>query len=251
NQVKVMHINMNILNTYTINVLAQINLLTRLILMGAEHYDMLDGISDMIISVSLMKTFVWVSMYNYVSFITYAALMFSTDYETNRRVWVSCLIIFGNSLFSGIVTFVLEFDFINGVIYVLITFCFSNLSCVAFMLIKAENIREDIRLNSFHIRKKSYTVSLRWQVKDNVRVDKDTRFLVVGAAVQISFYLPFFFVPPLFLGENAEWRSTLELSKALFQLLSAYGFGIAELFVLFAFSRHKEFVKSALGRPTT
>lgn len=38
------------------------------------------------------------------------------------------------------------------------------------MLIKAENIREDERLNSFNFRRNSYTISQRWQVKVNVKL---------------------------------------------------------------------------------
>ncbi|KAF8374908.1 hypothetical protein PRIPAC_81337 [Pristionchus pacificus] len=249
-EVKVMHINMNILNTYTI-VLVQINLIARIVLMAVEITETVKGMEETLVCVSLIKTIVWVSIYNYITFITYAALLFSSDYETNRRIWVSFLLIICNSLISCSFAFLLVYDYLNGVIYVLLVFCVSNLSCALFMVIKAENIREDERLNSFNFRRNSYTISQRWQVKDNVKLAMESRSLVLGGAVQISFYLPFFFLPPLYLGDKPEWRATLEMSKAVFQLISSYGFAIAELYVLFTFSRQRDFIKSLVGIQTT
>ncbi|GMS94881.1 hypothetical protein PENTCL1PPCAC_17056, partial [Pristionchus entomophagus] len=248
--VKVMHINMHILNTYTICGLSQINMFSRISIMIVEVAERFEGISEFLIVVSFIKTFAWVSIYNFITYITYAAFIFSSDYERNNRIWVSYLLILGNSLFSGMMAVLLMFDILNGVIYAFLVFCVSNVSCAAFMLIKAENVKENARLNNFDFRNSDYTVSQRWQVKDNVRLSMDSRLLVFGSALQISFYLPFFFLPPFFLGDKPEERATLELYKAIFHLISAYGFAIAELFVVIAFSRNRDYIRSMMGVPT-
>ncbi|GMT22633.1 hypothetical protein PFISCL1PPCAC_13930, partial [Pristionchus fissidentatus] len=243
-QVKAVHINMNILNTYTIIFLSTTLLVLRMVFVLIDNGNFPD-MGDLILIVSLVKLFAFVSIYNYITYITYAALIYSLDYESNRRLWIPCLLITVNSIISSIIATLLTYEKLNGAVYVAFVFCMSNISCAIFLRIKNQNLVEDLRMNQF--RAASYTVSKRWTLKDNIRLAKDTRFFVFGSAAQVSFYLPFFFLPQLLLDDQPAWRSTLEFSKALFQMLCAYGFGIAELFVLLAFKKHVHFIKSVIG----
>ncbi|GMT21687.1 hypothetical protein PFISCL1PPCAC_12984, partial [Pristionchus fissidentatus] len=154
----------------------------------------------------------------YIHYSRYAAFRFSYDYETNQRRWISSLIIASNTTFSATIALVLVLNLMDGTIYMFSNFCLSNLSCLIFYRIVTQNKRQEHRLTSFRDRL-GYSVSRRWQVNDNIRLAKDIRIIIYGCSAQISFYLPIFFLPPLLLGQNPQWRSALELSKAVFQLL--------------------------------
>ncbi|GMT07983.1 hypothetical protein PENTCL1PPCAC_30157, partial [Pristionchus entomophagus] len=66
--------------------------------------------------------------------------------------------------------FALEFGYSNGPLLILLVFCVNNISCAIFMMIKTATAKEDIQLTSFDFRRNTYSVSQRWQVKDNVRL---------------------------------------------------------------------------------
>lgn len=79
-----------------------------------------------------------------------------------------------------------------------------------FSRIKTRSILNERRLANF-ANVSQYSVSHRWQIKENIRMAKvpnlnkswcknslqDIRFYVFGIAAMIMFYLPIFFVPPL------------------------------------------------------
>ncbi|GMS93681.1 hypothetical protein PENTCL1PPCAC_15856 [Pristionchus entomophagus] len=169
---KAFHINMLIINTYAVILLGGTNLLTRLFFIQIELGTL--QIGNFIWPVHFLKNCAWLGIYNYVVYATlerYAAFRFATDYETNRRVWVSATLIFVNTIITVPVAFLLIFDLLNGAIYSALVCAMSNVSCLAFSRIKARSVINEQRLANF-TNVRQYTVSHRWQIKENIRLAK-------------------------------------------------------------------------------
>ncbi|GMR47111.1 hypothetical protein PMAYCL1PPCAC_17306, partial [Pristionchus mayeri] len=168
--VDAVHINWQILNLYGVGIMASTNMMTRifLILLELEFVSMQD-VEGLVITLIFVKISSWLGLYNCVIYITierYAALKFSADYETNTRVFIPIAIMIINSIVSCSVACLLLYNMLNGAVYMLVIFCMTIISCLIYSRISRRNKEDYKKVTSFQ---GEYSVSHRWQVKDNVR----------------------------------------------------------------------------------
>ncbi|GMR46729.1 hypothetical protein PMAYCL1PPCAC_16924, partial [Pristionchus mayeri] len=107
------HLNLQILNFYGAFA-GMIILFTRTIFIIFEaNIFSTNEFSDCIVLLSFVSHFGWVCLLNCVIYFTierYMALKYSSDYETNKRLWISISLMAGNALFATVFAYLLLFS---------------------------------------------------------------------------------------------------------------------------------------------
>ncbi|KAF8367509.1 hypothetical protein PRIPAC_85338 [Pristionchus pacificus] len=198
-----------------------------------------------IVIISAIRMWLFVALYNFevnIAVERYFALQYVRTYEKIRRRYISLIILGSNSLFSMVLAYLLTYNYLHGFFYIALVCIVNNLALVMFLSTAKKNERVQKRLIQFRKNDGSYSVSYRWQLHDNTRSARELRILMIGCNGIITFILPVMFVPALILDNVPSKSELLEAAKLIYQVTSAYIFGISYLYLTFIIKKQRDYV---------
>ncbi|GMS99123.1 hypothetical protein PENTCL1PPCAC_21298, partial [Pristionchus entomophagus] len=210
---------------------------------GVLKYDTMAD--NHIVVISLIRMWLFVDLYNFevnIAVERYLALRYVQTYETNRRRYISLMILGANAVYAVVLSYLLTFNYLHGFFYVALTCIVNNLSLVMFLSTAKKNEQVRKKLIQFRKNDGSYSVSYRWQLQDNSRSARELRILMIGCNGIISFILPVLFVPALIFDNDPSMSHWLEAAKLLYQVTSAYVFGCSYLYLTFIIKKNRDYV---------
>ncbi|GMR51359.1 hypothetical protein PMAYCL1PPCAC_21554, partial [Pristionchus mayeri] len=210
---------------------------------GVIKYDSMAD--DIIVVISIIRMWMFVSLYNFEVNITverYFALKHVRTYEKVQRRYISAIILSANAVYSMILAYLLTYNYLHGFFYVAFVCVANNIALIMFFVFAKKNDAIRAKLIQFRKNDGSYSVSYRWQLQDNARSAKELRVLMIGCNGVISVILPILFVPALIFDNDPLKSEILEAAKLFYQVSSAYVFGGSYLYVLFVLRKHRDYV---------
>ncbi|GMR51354.1 hypothetical protein PMAYCL1PPCAC_21549, partial [Pristionchus mayeri] len=210
---------------------------------GVIRYESLAD--DVIIIISLIRAFLFVSLYNFeinIAVERYFALKYVRTYEKVKRRHISLIILTINNLYSLAIAYLLTYDYIHGFIYVALTCVANNFALVTFLHSAKKNELIRMKLIQFRRNDASYTISYRWQLQDNARSARELRILMIGCNCIINFILPVMFVPALIFDHDPAKSGILEAAKLFYQVISAYVFVLSAFYLTFIIQKHRDYI---------